>query len=89
MQAHCDINLNTVTVFGKNAAHRINTGRSDPHNLKWKKAKSHLGYGKAVDEVEAMVQKNRGTIFPVNGGYRTFGSSLHTGFGLPQMQRRR
>ena len=27
MQVRCDINHNTVTVIGHNAAHRINTGR--------------------------------------------------------------
>ena len=52
MQTQCDLNLNTITVFGKNAAHRINTGRRDPENLRWKKVKEHLGYGKAMEEVQ-------------------------------------
>ena len=36
MQVQCDVNLNTITVFGKNAAHRINTGKKDAANLRWK-----------------------------------------------------
>ena len=45
MQTHCDMNLNTVTVVGNRAAHRINTGKRDFANLRWKKLKNGLGYG--------------------------------------------
>ena len=39
MQTRIDANKNTVTVFGQNAAHRINTGRSNVTGLKWKVSK--------------------------------------------------
>ncbi len=49
MQTHCDINLNTVTVIGNRAAHRINTGKRDIANLRWKTIKRPLGYGQALE----------------------------------------
>ena len=51
MQTHCDLNHNTITVIGKKAAHRINTGRKDFAHLRWKLTNEQLGYGKAIDEV--------------------------------------
>ena len=89
MQTQCDLNLNTVTVFGKMAAHRINTGKRDPQQFKWKKAQSHLGYGQAVDEVnwKGVIEERRTIAF--NGGYRTLGASQNTGFGLPGMHKQR
>ena len=48
MHTRIDANKNTVTVFGQNAAHRINTGRNNVAHLKWKVCKDELGYGAAV-----------------------------------------
>lgn len=42
--------MNTVTVLGKRAAHRINTGRRNLAHLKWKVSKPELGYGIAVEK---------------------------------------
>ena len=36
MQTRVDSNLNTVTVIGNKAAHRINTGKRNVSHLRWK-----------------------------------------------------
>ena len=52
MQVRCDVNQNTVTVIGHNAAHRINTGRRNPTHLRWKKLKPSLGIGQVMMDNE-------------------------------------
>ena len=49
MQTRCDVNQNTVTVFGQQAAHRINTGKRDLAHLKWKQSKAEAGYDVMVE----------------------------------------
>ena len=49
MQVRRDLNRNTVTVVGRNSAHRINTGKRDVAKLRWKKVKEGLGYATAVE----------------------------------------
>ena len=48
MHTKIDANKNTVTIFGSNAAHRINTGRKNLAHLKWKFTKEK-GYGALRD----------------------------------------
>lgn len=50
MQTRVDANQNTVTVIGKRAAHRINTGRRNQCHLRWKHLKPELGYGEAISK---------------------------------------
>ena len=50
MQTRIDANKNTVTLIGKKAAHRINTGKRDMTHLKWKTLKTNLGYEKSIEK---------------------------------------